>query len=68
MIKYFFNNKNEKKFMLIFEKVKQILFKNLIKAIKLNIKNLKIKNLASFYKIKNIARLNQYWAFKKRYF
>lgn len=65
--KIFFNEENQKDLILAFEKIKCILFEDLIEAIELDFENLGMKNLASFYKMKNMAGLNQHWAFKKRY-
>lgn len=55
--KAFSNNKNEEKFMLISKKAKQVLFKNPIEAMELYFKNLEMKDMASFYRIKNMAEL-----------
>lgn len=52
----FFNDKDEKK-LIISKKVKYILFKDIIKAIKLYFENLKIKNMALFHKMKNMIEL-----------
>lgn len=43
------------------------MLEDLIEAIKLHFANLRIKDLALFYEIKNMAGLDQHWAFKKRY-
>lgn len=56
--KIFFNNKNKKQFMLVSKKVKYISFEDLIEGIKLYFKNLITKNLASFYKIKNMIKFD----------
>lgn len=63
----FSNDENKEKLMLMSEKIKWILSKDPIKAMELYFGNLEIKNLVSFYGMKNMARLDQYWAFKKRY-
>ena len=50
--------KLKKKLIPVFDKVKWILFKDLIKAIKLYFKNLEMKNLALFWGMKNMTKLD----------
>ena len=49
------------------EKAKWILSENPIEAMELYFENLGMKDLASFYGMKNMAELDQHRAFKERY-
>lgn len=53
--------------MLTSKKAKWILSKDLIETIKLQFENLRIKDLALYYRIKNMVGFDQYQTFKKRY-
>ena len=63
----FSNDKNEEKLMPASEKAKWILFEDPIGARKLHFENLGIKDLVSFYGMKNMAGLDQHWVFKETY-
>lgn len=63
----FFNYENEEKLMPVFEKAKWILSKNLIETMELHLENLRIKDLVSFYGMKNMTGYNQHWVLKESY-
>ena len=63
----FSNDWNEEELMPASEKAKWILSEDPIEAIELHFENLGMKNLASFYGMKNMAGLDHHWAFKERY-
>ena len=65
--KTFSNDENEEELMPASEKAKWILSKDPIEAMELYFENLGMKDLASFYGMKNMAGLDQHRAFKERY-
>ena len=63
----FSNDENKEELMPASEKAKWILCEDPIEAMELHFENLGMKDLASFYGMKNMAGLDQHRAFKERY-
>ena len=61
----FSNDEDEEELMPASEKAKWILSEDPIEAMELHFENLGMKDMASFYGMKNMAGLEQHRAFKK---